>query len=142
MVVIVEKKLAIISQWMSFQVSMAQLCSAGLSEAQWDALRLSGVLWGSPGLIGGLSGGQWGSVGLIGLIIEGQCVSGAQQRVSGGQRGSVNIIGVEWGSVRLIGDSEAQLAQCAMYIHSFHDQVKSFNMVLTQGSDGKTTFPI
>ena len=58
MVVIVEKKLAIISQWMSFWVSMAQLCSARLSEAQWDSLRLSGVLWGSPGFIGGeLSGG-------------------------------------------------------------------------------------
>ena len=42
---------------------MAQLCSAGLSEAQWDALRLSGVLWGSPGSLGGsveVSGAQWG----------------------------------------------------------------------------------
>ena len=36
-------------------------------------------------------------------------VSGAQQENSGGERGSVKIIGVEWGSVRLIGDSEAQL---------------------------------
>ena len=44
MVVIVEKKWAIISQWMSLWVSMAQLCSAGLSGAQWDSLRLSGVI--------------------------------------------------------------------------------------------------
>ena len=112
MVVIVEKKWAIISQWMSLWVSMAQLCSAGLSGAQWDSLRLSGVLWGSPGLIGGggsveVSGAHWGSLGSSMRVNECQWCSAGEQwglaRLSEDHWGWVGVREAHWGQWGSVG---------------------------------------